>query len=140
MKIRFKRLLAIIACCLGATLLIAAALSVKLTEDQPPPNNSVIKNENNYTVKCGYENLHRDTRSALRRAKTTECLQLIADISCANAEGTLYPLEMKNTCPVLKENSVAGHFLGCSGDSDGQLLKRRVTKSKRFNSLKKFKK
>ena len=136
MKCRFKQLLALIAWCLGATLCIAVALSVKFTDDQHP--NSTIKNQSNYTVKCGYKNLHRDARSALRRARSPECLQLIADTSCANGEGTLYPLDLKSRCPVLKDGSVAGHYLGCLADSsDGPLLKSTVTKSKRFNSLKK---
>ena len=47
-----------------------------------------IESGGNYTVKCGFNSLHKDAKSALRRATTPQCLQLIADTACANEKGS----------------------------------------------------
>ena len=98
----------------------------------------VIESTGNYTVDCGFDSLHKDAKSALRRATTPECLQLIADTACANEKGTLYPPALRNLCPAVTDERVAGHYLGCFQDSfDGRLLKGGVSKLKSTNSPRK---
>ena len=94
--------------------------------------------EVNYTLKCDYTGLHKDAKSALRRAKSPECLQLIADTACSNEKGTLYPPELKNLCPAVTDDRVAGHYMGCFEDAfESRLLKGGVSKLRSTNSPKK---
>ncbi|XP_050301024.1 xylosyltransferase oxt [Anthonomus grandis grandis] len=52
--------------------------------------------------------------SALNRAKSQKCRQIIANISCLNSNGQLYPQEIQSTCP--NKNYVKGKQLGCYKD------------------------
>ena len=89
-------------------------------------------------MECGFNSLHKDAKSALRRASTPECLQRIADAACANQKGTLYPPALRNLCPAVTDERVAGHYLGCFEDSfDRRLLKGGVGKFKSTNTPRK---
>ncbi|XP_062613310.1 LOW QUALITY PROTEIN: xylosyltransferase oxt-like [Saccostrea cucullata] len=54
--------------------------------------------------------------SAIKRAKTKECKQEIADTACGIQEGGLYPGSLPNTCH-LKGNHSKGHYYGCYVDN-----------------------
>ena len=98
----------------------------------------IIQNQGNYTVECGFNGLHKDAKSALRRATTPKCLQLIADTACANEKGTLYPAALRNLCPAVTDERVAGHSMGCFEDSfNERLLKGSLSKFKSTNSPRK---
>ncbi|KAF7270775.1 hypothetical protein GWI33_016280 [Rhynchophorus ferrugineus] len=52
--------------------------------------------------------------SALNRAKTQRCKQVIANISCLSYENQLYPQELKSSCP--SGSFIRGKQLGCYKD------------------------
>ena len=53
-------------------------------------------------------------------------------------KGTLYPAALRNLCPAVTDERVAGHFLGCFEDSfDRRMLKGGVAKFKSTNSPRK---
>ncbi|XP_030765815.1 xylosyltransferase oxt [Sitophilus oryzae] len=81
------------------------------------------KKTSNNTVQLKVEELNFDLPchitekqaiSALTRAKTQRCKQVIANISCQSLENQLYPLELRSSCPV--GNFVKGKELGCFKD------------------------
>ncbi|RUS75203.1 hypothetical protein EGW08_017040 [Elysia chlorotica] len=58
----------------------------------------------------------KDVASAIRRAKTTECKQEIADVFCEQQAGRLYDLHLPNFCPN-KGGTIQGHYYGCYRDN-----------------------
>ncbi|ERL87361.1 hypothetical protein D910_04756, partial [Dendroctonus ponderosae] len=52
--------------------------------------------------------------SALNRAKSQRCKQLIANITCLALENQLYPTELRSSCP--SEQFAAGKEMGCFKD------------------------
>ncbi|GFO18584.1 xylosyltransferase oxt, partial [Plakobranchus ocellatus] len=60
----------------------------------------------------------KDVTSAIRRAKTAQCKQQIADVFCLQEEGKLYNLKLPNFCP--NKRTDGGHYYGCYRDSGSQ--------------------
>lgn len=76
-------------------------------------NTILLKLEDlNFDLPCHIT--EKQALSALNRAKTQKCKQLIANISCLSSENILYPLELKSSCPA--GNFVSGRELGCFKD------------------------
>uniref|UniRef100_A0A2C9MAE7 protein xylosyltransferase n=1 Tax=Biomphalaria glabrata TaxID=6526 RepID=A0A2C9MAE7_BIOGL len=57
----------------------------------------------------------KDVASAIKRAKTVQCKQEIADVFCQQQNGTLYTINLPNYCP--NKGQDAGHYYGCYRDS-----------------------
>ena len=66
-----------------------------------------------YDLKCDFNLLHKDAKSSLKRAKTTGCLQKIADAACKNLEGTLYPPVLEAQCKREVDKAAVGKYVGC---------------------------
>ncbi|CAG9771125.1 unnamed protein product [Ceutorhynchus assimilis] len=77
-------------------------------------NNSIqLKTEDiNFDLPCLIT--EKQTLSALNRAKTQKCKQLIANISCLALENQLYPIELQSSCPA--KDFRIGKELGCFKD------------------------
>ena len=58
---------------------------------------------------CNPAFFHKDAQSAIKRAKSPECKQLLKDVACSYHSGTLYPKEIQPTCDF--EQKVK--YLGC---------------------------
>ncbi|KAJ8957493.1 hypothetical protein NQ318_020520 [Aromia moschata] len=56
----------------------------------------------------------REAVSAINRAKTQKCKQLISNITCLSYADKLYPIELRGSCPA--EGFVPGRELGCFKD------------------------
>ncbi|KAK5642064.1 hypothetical protein RI129_008231 [Pyrocoelia pectoralis] len=56
----------------------------------------------------------KEAISAIHRAKTQKCKQIISNITCLISDDLLYPKELPNYCP--NEGFVAGKSLGCFKD------------------------
>ncbi|KAH9489879.1 hypothetical protein Btru_044479 [Bulinus truncatus] len=57
----------------------------------------------------------KDVSSAIKRAKTVQCKQEIADVFCHQENGTLYTLRLPNYCP--NKGDDYGKYYGCYRDS-----------------------
>nr|CAI5851663.1 unnamed protein product [Callosobruchus analis] len=62
----------------------------------------------------------KDAVSAINRAKTQYCKQLISNITCLSNDGNLYPKELKGTCP--SKGLSTGKQLGCFKDEKNYRL------------------
>ncbi|CAG9819354.1 unnamed protein product [Phaedon cochleariae] len=105
----------------------SARRHIKLDSDD---ENSVdvqkMKSKNqkvNYTHSLRYEEIHfdlpcqittKEAISAINRAKTQYCKQLISNITCLSLENRLYPEELVGGCP--SEGYSTGKELGCFKD------------------------
>ncbi|KAL1517259.1 hypothetical protein ABEB36_001046 [Hypothenemus hampei] len=58
--------------------------------------------------------IEKQALSALNRAKTQACKQLIANVSCMSFENRLYPIKLHSTCP--SGDFKTGKELGCFKD------------------------
>ncbi|KAJ8965594.1 hypothetical protein NQ317_016296 [Molorchus minor] len=56
----------------------------------------------------------KEAVSAINRAKTQKCKQLISNITCLSYADKLYPIELRGSCP--SEGYVMGKELGCFKD------------------------
>lgn len=75
----------------------------------------------------------KEAVSAINRAKTQKCKQLISNITCLSMEGKLYPYELKSSCPA--EGYTPGKELGCFKDEKNfRLLTGYVGTNKKDNS------
>lgn len=77
-------------------------------------NNSIqLKLEElNFDLPCHIT--EKQALSALNRAKTQRCKQVIANITCLSYENQLYPQELKSSCP--SGGFIRGKQLGCYKD------------------------
>ncbi|KAL3284632.1 hypothetical protein HHI36_018786 [Cryptolaemus montrouzieri] len=66
----------------------------------------------NFTPNCKIS--EREAISAINRAKSKKCKQLIANITCLSSEGRLYPKKLSNFCVDHSNNT--GKALGCFKD------------------------
>lgn len=57
----------------------------------------------------------KEAVSAIHRARSQECKQTIANITCAIQAGTFYPIELPNTCPTAAV-AIVQSALGCFRD------------------------
>lgn len=82
-----------------------------------------VKDRINHTYSLKYEDLNfvpvckissKEAVSAINRAKTQSCKQLISNITCLLINNDLYPKELKGSCPT--GEFVAGKELGCFKD------------------------
>ncbi|RZC41939.1 Branch, WSC, and/or Xylo C domain containing protein, partial [Asbolus verrucosus] len=62
----------------------------------------------------------KEAVSAIHRAKTQRCKQLIANVSCQSPVGTLYSKHLSGSCP--SGGKVAGKALGCFKDENNYRL------------------
>ncbi|CAG5128244.1 unnamed protein product, partial [Candidula unifasciata] len=69
-----------------------------------------------YSPKCDVS--AKEVSSAVKRAKTWQCKQEIADVYCQQQEGKLYNLDLTNYCP--NRGKDKGHYYGCYKDSNSQ--------------------
>lgn len=75
----------------------------------------------------------KETLSALKRAKTSQCKELIIRTSCLHQHRQLFPTLLKRTCP--NSGSTMGRALGCYRDSSKRrLLADHMTELKDTNS------
>ncbi|XP_054264373.1 xylosyltransferase oxt-like isoform X2 [Macrosteles quadrilineatus] len=75
----------------------------------------------------------REAVSAIHRAKTQHCKQLLANITCLNLQGDLYPHQLPHLCP--NNGMEAGKLLGCYKDEKAfRLLSGYYTNLKTTNS------
>ncbi|KAJ8931233.1 hypothetical protein NQ314_015877 [Rhamnusium bicolor] len=87
------------------------------------PKTKKHKVSNNQTHFLKYDELEfvlpceittKEAVSAINRAKTQKCKQLISNITCLSFADKLYPTELKGSCPA--PGFVAGRELGCFKD------------------------
>ena len=83
-------------------------------------NNATVLTEFGLNASCG--SIAKDAQSAVKRAKTRECKELIAEIACKHERGELYPERLQSLCPVHLDARVAGNELGCYKDSFSERL------------------
>ena len=57
--------------------------------------------------------LHKDAKSAIKRAKSEECKRRLEEIACLNSDEKLYAPTLPKLCPVNIDEKVKGHDLGC---------------------------
>lgn len=62
----------------------------------------------------------KEAVSAINRAKTQKCKQLISNITCLSFANQLYPTDLKGSCPA--NGFVAGKELGCFKDEKNYRL------------------
>lgn len=118
-----------------------SARRIKLEDDEDIAVSSKSKYRHNQThlkfddlefkPHCHIET--KDAISAINRAKTQKCKQLISNITCLSLAGKLYPQELKGSCPA--KGYVAGRDLGCfKDDKNNRLLTGYVGTYKKVNS------
>lgn len=120
-----------------------SARKIKLEDDEDIVS-SKSRYKPNQTHYLRYEDLEfrpichietKDAISAINRAKTQKCKQLISNITCLSLTGKLYPSELKGSCPA--KDFVAGRELGCfKDDKNYRLLVGYVGTYKKENSPK----
>ena len=71
-----------------------------------------------YKLECDFYALHPDTRSALKRAKSLQCQQQIADVACRDLNETLYPLKVEHMCPREVDEASVDRYVGCYQDGE----------------------
>lgn len=121
-----------------------SARRIKLEDDEDIAVSSKTKLKPNQTHYLRYEDLEfkppcqivtKDAISAINRAKTQKCKQLISNITCLSLVGKLYPTELRGSCPA--KGYVAGRELGCfKDDKNYRLLSGYVGSYKKDNSPK----
>lgn len=85
-------------------------------------------------------NISRDKEvvSAVSRAHSQECKELIINVACAIRSNDLYPTTLPNTCKSLNGNYIENRSLGCfKDDRKHRLLTNLYTSFKETNSPKK---
>ena len=78
------------------------------------PVNNIVGPIITSSDKC---NLHKDAKSAIKRAKSEECREKLEELACLNVEDKLYAKSLPKLCPVKIDDKVKGHYLGCFQDS-----------------------
>lgn len=121
-----------------------SARKVKLEDDEDIAVSQKNRYKHNQTHYLKYDELEfrppcqietKDAISAINRAKTQKCKQLISNIMCLSLAGKLYPVELKGSCPA--KDYVAGRELGCfKDDKNYRLLTGYVGTYKKENSPK----
>ncbi|XP_023025219.1 xylosyltransferase oxt [Leptinotarsa decemlineata] len=77
----------------------------------------------------------KEAVSAINRAKTQYCKQLISNMTCLSIENRLYPKELRGSCP--SDGMISGKELGCFKDEKNfRLLSGYFGVNKRENSPK----
>lgn len=122
-----------------------SARKIKLEDDEDiavSSKNRYFKSNQTHALK--YDDLEfrplcqietKDAISAINRAKSQKCKQLISNITCLSLAGKLYPTELKGYCPA--KGYVAGRELGCFKDEKNyRLLSGYVGTYKKENSPK----
>lgn len=119
-----------------------SARRIKLEDDEDIVVSPKTKLKPNQTHYLRYEDLEfkppcqietKDAISAINRAKTQKCKQLISNITCLSLAGKLYPTELRGSCPA--KGYVAGRELGCfKDDKNYRLLSGYVGSYKKDNS------
>ncbi|EFA12734.1 xylosyltransferase oxt [Tribolium castaneum] len=74
--------------------------------------------ELNFRPEC--EITGKEAVSAIHRAKSQNCKQLIANVTCKSLAGTLYPKRLTGSCP--NGGKIAGKALGCFKDENNYRL------------------
>lgn len=76
----------------------------------------------------------KEAVSAIHRARTQQCKETIANITCAIQAGTFYPHELPNSCPA-QATTHDGNSLGCFRDEKKmRILSGYYTNFKELNS------
>ena len=71
--------------------------------------------EFNHSIPC--PNMSKHAESAIQRAHSKECQNIIMKTSCANEADMLYPIKLKSLCPANVDERNRRHYLGCFKDS-----------------------
>nr|CAH7713300.1 unnamed protein product [Callosobruchus chinensis] len=95
-----------------------AVVSSKSKKSRVNQTYTLRYDELNFTPACKIST--KDAVSAINRAKTQYCKQLISNITCLSNDGNLYPKELKGTCP--SKGLSTGKQLGCFKDEKNYRL------------------
>lgn len=88
-----------------------------------------------FTPKCDFTS-DKEVLSAVQRASSQSCKELIVNVGCAIKSNTFYPTKLPNTCP--NGNYIANRALGCFKDErKHRVLPGSFTNFKDTNSPKK---
>lgn len=121
-----------------------SAGKIKLEDDEDMAISAKSRYKLNHTHYIKYDDLEfkpicqietKDAISAINRAKTQDCKQLISNMTCLSLIGKLYPSELKGSCPA--KGYISAKELGCfKDDKNYRLLSGYVGTYKKYNSPK----